>query len=239
MENIYQFYEENLGVSDFYLHLKQKTELTSDLYNRLMLLPNQVSNSHSVISPKADKSLYNDIVEPGDLRIDMPILIGSERPKVRILVLGLEPRHSDDLYNVLKKDKTVYATPFGIDRWYSGAKQNIYASAFNKYLAPDRLFLFSDFVKEYKVIDPINKNKNSRYARDSFENLFQSKYQELLSEEIKLFSPNIIIGMGKVDISNKVPKNFIKEKKINIISHPINGNYHRMIKGMDEIFNSL
>jgi len=45
--------------------------------------------------------------------------------------------------------------------------------------------------------------------------------------------------MGKIDISNKVPKDFIKDNKINIICHPTRGNYPRMIKGMDEIFNSL
>ena len=121
----------------------------------------------------------------------------------------------------------------------AGVKQNIYASAFHKYLAPDRLFLFSDFVKQYEVIDPNNKNKNGNNARDRFKHLFESKYQNILTEEIKLFAPHIIIGMGKIDISNKVPKDFIKDNKINIICHPIRGNYPRMIKGMDEIFNSL
>lgn len=231
-KHIYKFYEEKLGGHDFYSSLKKKRDLNPELYNRLILIPDEICYPISAIIDNTD-------VKPGDLRIDMPILIGSIKPKVRILILGLEPRHSDDFYNVHKKDKTVFATPFGIDRWYAGVKQNIYASAFNNYLAPDRLFLFSDFVKEYKVIDPNNKNKNSSYARDSFKHLFQSKYQELLTEEIKLFAPDIIIGMGKVDISNKVPKDFIKENKINIISHPINGNYPRMIKGMEEIFNSL
>jgi hypothetical protein len=239
VENIYKFYEENLGGYDFYSSLKNKRDLTPELYNRLILIPDEIGYPISEIKSKSVNKLDEVYVQHGDLRIDMPILIGSTQPKVRILILGLEPRHTDDFYNVLKKDKTVYATPFGIDRWFAGVKQNIYASAFHKYLAPDRLFLFSDFVKQYEVIDPNNKNKNGNNARDRFKHLFESKYQNILTEEIKLFAPHIIIGMGKIDISNKVPKDFIKDNKINIICHPTRGNYPRMIKGMDEIFNSL
>jgi hypothetical protein len=97
------------------------------------------------------------------------------------------------------------------------------------------LFLFSDFVKEYLVIDPSNKIKNSTHARFNFEELFESKYQHLLEQEIKLFNPNIIIGLGRTDISKKVPHGFIKNFDIQVISHPINGNFPRMQKSMDEI----
>jgi hypothetical protein len=225
---IYSFYENTFGATDFYAYLKQKREINSLEYNPHILL-----SEKSIAKQKINGAC---MVEAGDLRIDMPMLIGNVEAKKRILVLGLEPRHTDDFYNILKKGKMVFGTPFGIDRWYSEAKQNIYASAFQKYLSPERLFLFSDFVKEYEVIDPSNKIDNNTRARIRFEELFRTKYQNILEEEIALFKPDIIIGMGKTDIYGKVPTGILREHNIKVICHPINGNYQRMIKGMDEIF---
>ena len=227
MDNLFNFYEYQLEVEGFYSKLKGLINSKPNQYNLGLLLPSTenfyVNNSNDCI------------VNAGDIRIDMPMLIGTINSRTRILILGLEPRHTHDFYNVLKKDKMVYATPFGIDRWYANVKQNVYASAFKKYLTPDRLFLFSDFVKEYFVIDPTNKINNSNQARLKFEELFESKYQRILEQEIELFKPNIIIGLGKTDISKKVPSSFIKNYDIQVISHPINGNFPRMQNSMDGI----
>ena len=227
MDNLFNFYEHQLAVEGFYSKLKGLINSKPNQYNQGLLL-------HSTENFYVNNS--NDcIVNAGDIRIDMPMLTGTINSGTRILILGLEPRHTHDFYNVLKKDKMVYATPFGIDRWYANVKQNVYASAFKKYLAPEKLFLFSDFVKEYTVIDPSNKIKNSTEARFKFEELFESKYQHLLEQEIKLFNPNIIVGLGKTDISKKVPISFIKNYDIQVISHPINGNFPRMQNSMDGI----
>ena len=227
MDNLFNFYEHQLAIEGFYSKLNGLINSKPNQFNQGLLLPSlekyYITNSNDCI------------VNEGDIRIDMPILIGNRNPETRMLILGLEPRHTHDFYNVLKKGEVVYATPFGIDRWYANVKQNVYASAFKKYLAPEKLFLFSDFVKEYLVIDPSNKIKNSTQARFKFEELFESKYQSILEQEIELFKPNIIIGLGKIDISKKVPSSFIKNYDIHVISHPINGNFPRMQKSMDGI----
>jgi hypothetical protein len=227
MDKLFNFYEHQLAIEGFYSKLNGLINSKPNQFNQGLLLP---SSENFFITNSNDC-----IVDAGDIRIDMPVLIGNKNPESRILILGLEPRHTHDFYNVIKKGKMVYATPFGIDRWYANVKQNVYASAFKKYLTPEKLFLFSDFVKEYLVIDPSNKINNSTEARFKFEELFESKYQHLLEQEIKLFNPNIIIGLGRTDISKKVPHSFIKNFDIQVISHPINGNFPRMQKSMDEI----
>jgi hypothetical protein len=135
----------------------------------------------------------------------------------------------------MKIDNKVFATPFGIDKWFSKSKQSVYASAFEKFLKLDALFLFSDFVKEYKVIDASNKASNDQLARINFKTLFDNKYQTILEQEIKLFEPTLIIGLGKGDISRKVSKNWLSEYNVQIISHPTNGNFNRMQSELAEI----
>ena len=111
----------------------------------------------------------------------------------------------------------------------------IYASAFENFLKLDALFLFSDFVKEYKVIDALKKTSNDQQARSNFKTLFDNRYKSILEQEIKLFEPTLIIGLGKGDISRKVPKTWLNEHNVKIISHPTNGNFNRMQSELAEI----
>jgi hypothetical protein len=228
MEKLFQFYEENLGGNYFYSTLKNKTNESPNLYNQSMVHSNVNKISYSVHSdfPK---------VNNGDIRIDMPILCGNIKSQRKILFLGLEPRHRDDTFNIMKIGNRVFATPFGIDKWYSKSKQSVYACAFEKYLKLDALFLFSDFVKEYKVYDPKQKSLNDEKARTNFKNIFSEKYQTILEKEIEIFEPTIIIGLGKKDINKKVDKQWLKQYDINIISHPIRGNFNRMQSELSEI----
>jgi len=228
MHKLYQFYENELGGNGFYSVLKQKTKESSSLFNKNII--------HTSIDSTAS-NLKSDLpeVNNGDIRIDMPILCGNVKSKRKVLFLGLEPRHTNDIYNIMKIGNKVYATPFGIDKWYSKSKQSVYASAFEKFLKLDALFLFSDFVKEYKVIDASKKASNDQQARINFKTLFDYKYQTILKQEIKLFEPTLIIGLGKGDISRKVPKNWLNEYNVNVISHPTNGNFNRMQSELAEI----
>lgn len=228
MEKLHQFYENELGAIGFYQLLKQKTITSPDFFNPTMVL-SRINSNKTDIGPK---SL---VVSGGDVRIDMPVLSGDVNSKDRILILGLEPRHTNDFYNIMKVDNRVYATPFGIDRWFSDAKQSVYASAFKEFLNEERLFLFSDFVKEYKVEDPDIKSTNDKIARDNFEFLFESKYKSILEREIKIFNPNLIIALGKSDVTRKIPNSWLKEYNVKVISHPTNGNFNRMKTAMREI----
>ena len=228
MDSLYQFYEKSLGATGFYQCLKKRVTHEQALHNQLLILPDEEYPDQGSEPPGQ--------VERDTLRLDMPVMMGSQESSERVLILGLEPRHTNDFYNILKRGNLVYGTPFGIDRWYSSAKQNIYPKAFHPYLSADRLFLFSDFVKEYLVIDPKSKVENSELARSRFESLFKSKYRDILEREIAIFRQDIIIGLGKIDIGKKIPIDFIRDYRIKVVSHPIQGNYPKMKKSLNEIF---
>lgn len=232
MDNLLKFYEQELSADGFYQLLNSKLAGAPNQYNSSNLLLGKINSENN-----STESEEMPLVEKGDVRFDMPILIGNKKAKERILILGLEPRHTDDFYNIMKVKNRVYATPFGIDRWYSKSKQSIYASAFKDFLSNDRLFLFSDFVKEYNVIDPNLKNQNDQQARQNFQELFEMKYKNILEQEIQLFKPTRIIGLGKTDIRKKIPSHLLSEYAINVISHPTNGNFNKMINEMNSLFN--
>ena len=228
MEELQLFYENELGGKGFYYLLHQKVKTSPKLFNTNMVL--------AKINPvESSLNLDNAIVTRGDVRIDMPILLGNVNANFRVLILGLEPRYTDDFYNIMKLENRVFATPFGIDRWFSESKQSIYATAFEEFLSNERLFLFSDFVKEYGVFEPGKKNLNDKNARESFKILFESKYKSILESEIEIFSPNIIIALGKTDISKKIPQSWLDKHNVHIVSHPINGNFNRMKASMRAI----
>ena len=228
MDKLYQFYENELGGNGFYSLLMHKTKESTNQFNQNIVF-NNTDSSISKVSSDVPK------VNNGDIRIDMPILCGNIKSQRKVLFLGLEPRHTDDIYNIMKIDNKVFATPFGIDKWNSKSKQSIYASAFENFLKLDALFLFSDFVKEYKVIDALKKTSNDQQARSNFKTLFDNRYKSILEQEIKLFEPTLIIGLGKGDISRKVTKTWLNEHNVKIISHPTNGNFNRMQSELAEI----
>lgn len=228
MNDLLRFYEDRLQAKDFYNVLKQKSEESPNLFN-----PNIVYSD--VNSGKSIMQSDTPEVNCGDVRIDIPILCGNVNSKLKVLFLGLEPRHTDDMYNIMKIENKVFATPFGIDKWYSNSKQSVYASAFEKFLKLDGLFLFSDFVKEYEVNDPNQKSLNDQKARANFEKNFTNKYKSILEHEIEIFEPTLIIGLGKGDISKKVPKTWLDQFNVNVISHPTNGNFPRMQNELKEL----
>jgi hypothetical protein len=228
MDKLYKFYEAELGGKNFYGILEKKIREKSNHFNQSILFPGVDSSSLITYSESEE-------VRSGDIRIDMPTLCGNPNSKLKILFLGLEPRHTDNMYNIMKVGNKVFATPFAIDRWYSNSKQSVYASAFKKFLSKDGLFLFSDFVKEYEVFDPKQKGLNDEIARTNFKNKFSDKYQTILEKEIEIFEPTIIIGLGKTDINKKVDKKWLKQFNVNIISHPTNGNFNRMQNELTEI----
>jgi len=231
MESLIQFYEKELGGKDFYSVLKRKSLEKTNHFNQNLLLP----DVDSTLSTSATQSHK---VSSGDIRVDMPILCGNPKSKLKILFLGLEPRHTDDMYNIMKSGNKVFATPFGIDRWYSDSKQSVYASAFKQFLTLDGLFLFSDFVKEYEIIDPQQKNLNDEAARTNFQSKFLGKYKAILEKEIEEeFKPTLIIGLGKTDINKKVDKEWLRQYNVKTVSHPTNGNFNRMQSELKAILN--
>ena len=230
MRKVYEFYENTFDSKGFYNCLAQKIKDNPAQYNERLSRDLIVQND----SYKFQDS--NIIVKKGDTRFDMPISMGNSTAKERILVLGLEPRHTDDYFNIMRVGNNVFATPFGIDRWYAASgKKIIYGTAFADFFNGNRFFLFSDFVKEYKVSDPNNKIGNSKDARNDFKSLFENKYKDILENEISIFKPTLIIGLGKTDISKKVNRSFLDKYKIHVISHPTNGHFHKSKQALSNL----
>lgn len=224
--NLLSFYERSLEAPGFYRYLHQKKHLTPENYNPLNLLLPPYESSQIEI---------NIEVEKGDIRIDMPILIGSEHADQKIMIIGMEPRHTNDHFNLMRLNNRVFATPFGIDRWYSKSNKGIYASAFKPYLTEERLFLFTDFVKEYEIISLEEKGLSDAHARKSFQLKFENNYQTILEEEIALFQPHLIIALGIKDVSQKIPVHWLEKHQVNIVHHPISGNFRRMQNSMNNL----
>lgn len=231
MKKLYEFYESALDSKGFYNHLAQRIKDNPGLYNEQLLLVPPTYNT--------DKGNVDITVKKGDSRFDMPLAIGNSSAEERILILGLEPRHTNDFFNIMRVGDKVFAAPFGIDRWYAASgKKNIYGTAFADFLNSNRVFLFSDFVKEYEVNFPFDKNKDDENARKNFQPFFDSKYLEILEKEISIFKPNLILGLGVGDIKKKVDKSIIEKYNINVISHPTNGNINKTKTAMHKLLNN-
>ena len=143
MIKLLSFLESELDAIGFYNSLAVAIKKVPNSYNNKSLFLGE-----TVVFKEGISETKKPIVQKGDIRIDVPVLIGDVKSKHRVLILGLEPRHTDDVFNIMKVGNKVFATPFGIDRWYSDSKQGVYASAFERFLSSDKLFLFSDFVKQ-------------------------------------------------------------------------------------------
>lgn len=224
--DLLSFYEKSLEAKGFYSHFHQKKQLTPENYNPLNFLLPPYSSSQIEISIEAKK---------GDLRFDMPMLIGSINPSQKIMIIGMEPRHTNDHFNLMRLNNRVFATPFGIDRWYSKSNKGIYASAFKPYLTEERLFLFTDFVKEYEIISLEEKGLSDAHARQHFQSKFENNYQTILEEEIALFQPDLIIALGIKDVSQKIPAAWLAKYNVKVIHHPISGNFRRMQNSMNNL----
>jgi hypothetical protein len=56
--------------------------------------------------------------EAGDIRVDLPIWIGNYDLSIfKIVFMGLEPRDSNNKYNIEKVENFVFGSPFGVELW--------------------------------------------------------------------------------------------------------------------------
>lgn len=152
MRELYEFYENTLGSVGFYYELAYKIDANPGLYNEHLLL--------DYTNGKANQDNSDIVVVRGDIRFDMPIAIGNSSAKERILILGLEPRHTDDFFNLMRVGNRVFATPFGIDRWYSKSRKgNYYGTAFAEFLLIIVFFSSLILLKNIKFLIQTIKNK--------------------------------------------------------------------------------
>jgi hypothetical protein len=139
-------------------------------------------------------------VGAGDVRVDAPVWFGNPATAQRtIMIVGMEPRHSDDRYNLRREGATVYASPFGADRWCAGSS-NKYYTVLQQLLPPcfpDLCVVLTDLVKAYQVLDPDHKQDNDRLARQSFRDRFTDQGQTQFAEEVHCIQPDLVLAFGR------------------------------------------
>lgn len=150
----------------------------------------------------------------GDIRVDLPIAFGNLSAPHRLIILGLEPRDSKDIFNLERNGKFVFGTPFGIEQWSSGDK---YFRSFSEIISRSDCFLyFTDVVKEYEVKE--SKEKADRNARKQFWSKASNEENiAFLKEEMSHINPTHIIALGRDSYS------FLKEifgEKVILFKHP-------------------
>lgn len=157
------------------------------------------------ISGNLDQTAAAVQVEVGDSRIDAPVWFGDlATAKVRIVVAGMEPRHSKNEYNIMRDDNKVYASPFGADKWRKDSK-NIYLQAVSPLLVPGVFVLLTDLVKDYQVTSITDKQANDKKARLDFAKkfladtgkLFNVGYRQMFERECAAVVPTHLIAFGR------------------------------------------
>jgi len=222
------FYRETLGYEDYYSIINNQSDEDEFICND-RFLPNITSKSNG-------EEITTTV---GDSRIDVPVWFGDLNKSVRIVVLGLEPRDTNQLFNIERVGNKVYGTPFGVDRWnYKSSvwrkPQNKYFKPFNKMVNDENHFvLFSDVVKSYDIVDVDNKINDS-HARENF--ISKSiKEKDNLMREMELIDPTHIITLGGV--SYGVIKKMLPDYNVIKVRHPSNGGSLIAMEQINKLFN--
>lgn len=180
MEEIKSFYHKRYNFSNFYT-------ITSKLIQNNKLLAGKRETS------KIPFKLSEIDCVNGDIRVDLPVSIGSEESTYRIAILGLEPRDSNSKFNIERANKFVFGTPFGIENW---TEKNKYYKCFEDLIKREDCYLyFTDVVKEYEVKE--TKGVADNHARNTFwtkaANLENISF---LKKEIEIVKPTHILALG-------------------------------------------
>lgn len=157
---------------------------------------------------------------PNDIRVDLPVWFGNtNNVKLKIMILGREPRDSHDKYNleINKQHKYIFGSPFGIELWSS---KNKYFRSFKTLIENNQILCyFSDVVKTYEVKS--TKSESDLFAKKNFWIQAEKDQTNLtfLKQEIQLLNPHIIIGLG-IDSYIFLCKHFGGKYQIEKVIHP-------------------
>jgi uracil-DNA glycosylase len=155
----------------------------------------------------------------GNVRVDLPVWFGKADSRVRVIIVGLEPRDTDTkngFLNIEHKDNHVFATPFALER-----PVKKYQKSFSPLTSREDVFsYFTDVVKTYKVIDTVDKKVNDRAARKSFWETAEANLP-FLKKEFCTIKPTKIIALGNE--SSLFLKRHFKEYDVIKVRHPARG----------------
>ena len=217
MKEIIELYKESYPFSFFYSRALNKFKMNKVIEN----FPIDLDSYELGLS----KSQYEEseiCAHFGDIRIDLPIWFGNPKAKKRIALVGLEPRHTNNKFNLEKKESfkvNIYGTPFGIEAW--NEKDKYYTSFKSVILDPDTFCYFTDVVKEYEVEE--SKKDGDTKARYSF--LPKARNEQnmaFLSKELTLLNPTHLVGLGNKSFEF-LSKNFGTVYNVIKVRHPSYG----------------
>ncbi len=205
---ILEMYKLKFGFDQFYDKASLKLNSNSLIKSTLILAGENTSNS--LLDPI--------LIQIGDTRIDLPIWFGGiVESQIKVVVLGREPRHNHNRYNIERSGRNVFGTPFGIEFW---SERNKYFRSFQSIISNPKIFTyFTDVVKHYNVNE--SKFKSDKEAKREFWRKAELDQDNLalLRFEINQINPDLIVGLG-VDCNAFLEKHFSCSYYILKLNHP-------------------
>ncbi len=209
MKNIIELYHSKYKFDSFY----QKATFK-------ILQNKNVNQNFGMGFSSSENSEFNYKAKYPDTRVDLPIWFGDpNNALIKIMFLGREPSDSEDKNNIEKNEDLnyVFGTPFGIEFW---DEKNKYFNSFKEIVLNKKvLSYFTDVVKIFDV--KANKKESKSAAKNNFwENAEKdTKNLEFLISEVKMLSPDVIIGLGG-DSYKFLKRHFGESIPVKKIIHP-------------------
>lgn len=220
IQKVQEFYTDWLGVKDYYHIMKSYVNSDSTEFINSNTFLHGIEINNKIIRKEIDTKI-------GDMRIDVPVWFGDiSKAKLRYVVLGLEPRDTNKMFNVERVKNKVFGAPFGADRWninssVRGKNQNKYFRVFEDHINDANCFiLFSDVVKFFHI-KYADKGTNDSEARSLFNRYAQDELT-FLKKELKIINPHKIITLGN-DTYNVVNSLIGNKFEIIKLRHPAQG----------------
>ena len=227
MKELLALYEQELGIKpERYGTLKSlvRTDPKEYIQTPSFLQSISISGSHQSF----DQAVQ---CKQGDQRIDLPIMFGNlNDSKLRVMIVALEPRATDDAFHLKRVNNRVYATIFGAERWNYNSSlnrkpQNKYLRAFSELITNQQVFThITDAVKSYTIVNPASTKVNDEYARENFMRLSEH-WKSTLKMEIDEIDPHIILACGNdaFDALNRYYGDMLGGRRIEKLRHPSQG----------------
>ena len=154
------------SIKKLYFNKYKKIKFYNLFQNKVKEI-NQKLDLKFQVSAICENTNTDILCKENNIRVDLPIWHGNIESEIRVMILGLEPRHTHDKFNIDQFNQYVFGSPFGIEYW---TLRNPYYKAFHSIIKRKNTFVyFSDVVKEYFVY--LNKENSDKSARKNFSQL--------------------------------------------------------------------
>jgi hypothetical protein len=149
MDKLIKFYQDWLGFDQYFQIILSNIENSKGEF-----IQNKNFLSGLELNTPSKYSEFSTI--DNDYRIDVPVWFGNkENAQHRILIFGLEPRDTNHHFNIERVNNSVFASPFGVDRWNISSSvprkpQNRYYRVFQNLIEKENYFTV--FFRHRKIL---------------------------------------------------------------------------------------